>query len=98
MFDQLKKQYDCIVIDTSPIGFISDAMILDRFADVTIYVVRQDYTPKDRIRYINELYDTKRLNNLGVVVNAIKEKKWNSYDYGYTYGTYKYYKSYENDK
>ena len=90
LFEQLKKYYDCIVIDTSPIGLMSDAMILDRFADVTLFVVRQNYTPKDRIRHINELYYAKRLNNLGVVVNGIKESKWN----GYGYGTYNYYANY----
>ena len=94
LFDQLKETYDCIIIDTSPVGLISDALILDRFADVTLYVIRQNYTPKDQIKYINELYDTKRLNNLGVVVNGIKEKTWNGYSYGY--GSYKYYAKYYN--
>ena len=92
LFDQLKEIYDCIIIDTSPVGLISDALILDRFADVTLYVVRQKYTPKDQIKHINELYNTKRLNNLGVVVNGIKDKKWNGYSYGY--GSYKYYTKY----
>ena len=94
LFDHLKETYDCIIIDTSPVGLISDALILDRFADVTLYVVRQKYTPKDQIKHINELYDTKRLNNLGVVVNGIKEKTWNGYSYGY--GSYKYYAKYYN--
>jgi capsular exopolysaccharide synthesis family protein len=96
LFDQLKEIYDCIVIDTPPIGLMSDAIILDRFADVTLYVVRQNHTHKDQIKHINELYAAKRLHNLGVVVNGIKEKKWNGYDYGYSYGTYKYYEYYEN--
>jgi Mrp family chromosome partitioning ATPase len=74
---------------------MSDAMILGRFADVTLYVVRQNYTPRAGIKHINELYDTKRLKNLGVVVNGIKAKKWNGYDYGYNYnyGMYDYYEN-----
>ena len=97
LFDQLKEKYDCIVIDTSPIGLMSDAMILSRFADITLYVIRQNYTPKDRIRHINELYDAKHVNNIGVVVNGIKEKNWNGYSYGYSYNSYKHYARY-NEK
>jgi capsular exopolysaccharide synthesis family protein len=94
LFDQLKEQFDCIIIDTSPVGLISDAMILDRFSDVTLYVIRQNFTPKDRIKHINELYKSKRLKNIGVVVNGIKDKHWNGYGYSYGYGLYKYYAKY----
>lgn len=97
LFEQLRANYDFIVIDTSPIGLMSDAMIIDRFSDVTLYIVRQNHTPKDRIKHINELYRSKRLKNLGVVVNGIKEKNWNGYRYGY--GSYRYYdKYYESDE
>ena len=94
LIEQLRELYDYIVIDTSPIGLMSDAMILDRFADVTLYVVRQNYTPKNRIKYINELFDTKRLNNFGVVVNGIKDTKWDGYGYSYGYSSSKYYANY----
>ena len=92
LFKQLKERYDYIVIDTSPIGIMSDALILDRYSDVTLYVIRQNFTHLDRIKHINELFYTKRLNNLGVVVNGIKDKKWNGYGYGY--GAYQYYANY----
>ena len=98
LFDELKAAYDCIVIDTSPVGIMSDALILGRFADVTIYVIRQNYTPIDRIRQINDLFHSKRLNNLGVVVNGIKEEKWRGYGYGYGYGSYKYYDKYYSNE
>ena len=98
LFDRLKEKYDCIIVDTSPVGLMSDAMILGGFADVTLFVVRPNYTPKDRIGYINELYHYKRLNNLGVVVNGIKEEKWNGYRYGYGSYSYQYYaKDYESE-
>ena len=92
LIDQLKEKYDYIVIDTSPVGIMSDALILARFADVTLFVIRQNYTRFDRIKNINDLYNSKRLNNLGVVVNGIKDDKWNGYGYGY--GSYKYYSTY----
>jgi len=96
LIERLKTLYDYIIIDTSPVGIMSDAMILDRFADITLYVIRQNYTPVNHIKLINELYQTKRLVNLGVVVNGIKEEKWNGYgySYGYGYGSYKYYSQY----
>ena len=98
LFEQLKARYDCIVIDTPPVELVSDAMILGHFADISLYVVRHGYTPKDRIRYINRLRSDRHLNNIGVVVNGIRNDKWSGYGYGYGYGSYKYYgKYYENN-
>ena len=99
LIERLKAHYDYIIIDTSPVGIMSDALILDRYADITLYIIRQNYTPFNHIKLINEMYQTKRLINLGVVVNGIKEEKWNGYGYGYGYGSYKYYsKYYGNDE
>lgn len=86
LFEHLKAIFDCIIVDTSPVGIMSDALILDRYADVTLYVIRQNYTPLERIKQINALFFEKRMNNIGVVVNGIKEEKWNGYGYGYSYG------------
>ena len=90
LFDYLKSKYDYIVIDTPPVGLMSDAIILNNYSDVTLYVLRQNYTPKDRIRLINELYVSKQLKNLGVVVNGVKDDEWG----GYSYGSNKYYNKY----
>jgi capsular exopolysaccharide synthesis family protein len=98
LFEELKSQYDYIIIDTPPAGLVSDAIILDRHADVTVYVIRQNYTPKDRIKYINDLYETKKLKNFGIVVNGIKEEKWHGYYHYYSYGSYKYYGKYYGEE
>jgi capsular exopolysaccharide synthesis family protein len=97
LFEELRREYDYIVIDTPPIGLVSDAIILDRMADVTIYVIRQNYTPKDRIKFINDLYHAKKLKNFGLVINGIKEEKWYGY-YHRSYGSYKYYRKYYGDE
>lgn len=89
LFDELRRRYDCIIIDTPPVAVVSDALILDQQADVTLFVVRQNYTPKDRMKDINELYTSKKMKRFGVVVNGVEEEKW----YGY-YGYYYYGKSY----
>ena len=95
LFDYLKEKYDYVVIDTPPVGLMSDARIINRYTDVTLYVLRQNYTPKDRIRLINDLYVSHHLKNLGVVVNGVKEDEWD----GYNYGSDKYYDQYySNDE
>jgi len=82
LFAHLRNKYDYIIIDTPPIGLMSDAMIINEFSDITLYVIRQNFTPKDHIRQMNELYVNRRLKNMGIVVNGIKDDKWDGYGYG----------------
>ena len=95
----LRKEYDYIVLDTAPIGMVTDTLILSRVADASIYVCRADYTHKTDYQLINELQEHHRLPNLCTVVNGIdmKKKKYGYY-YGYgkygKYGQYKYYGEY----
>ncbi len=96
LMEELKRQYDYVIIDTPPIGLVSDAQFLSRYADASVFVMRQSYTPKDQIKLVNSLFKEKRLGNFGVVINGIKDDKW----YGY-YGVHKYYGHYceeENTK
>lgn len=72
--------YDYIVIDSAPVGMVSDTFALNRFANATVYVCRANYTTTRDISFINEVYDTKRLNRLSLVVNGTTAKK------GYGYG------------
>ena len=88
---ELREQYDYIVIDTAPILVVSDSFSLNRLADVNLYVVRADYTPKKNIEDATNLYKHKKLNNLFFILNATDMTK-NSYrngygkKYGYGYG------------
>lgn len=87
----LRKEYDYIVLDTAPIGMVTDTLILSRVADASIYVCRADYTHKTDYQLINELQEHHRLPNLCTVVNGIDMKK-KKYGYYYGYGKYgKYY-------
>ena len=88
MLDVLKKKYDKIVIDTAPIGLVADAYMLMRFTDVTLYMVRQDFTHKNLLHFVNELYEKERINNLYLVLNDVSSGS-GVYGYGaYGYGTY----------
>ena len=87
---EFRDKYDYIVIDTSPIGVVSDSLTLNRFADVNLYVVRADFTTKKNIADATSLYNRKKLNNLYFVLNDTDFEK-NTYrkgygKYGYGYG------------
>ena len=83
MFELLKDVYDYIIVDTAPIGVVSDTYLLNRIADNAIYVSRQDYTPKDATILINEIAAEKRLNGLGVILNGTPASTGYGYSYGY---------------
>lgn len=92
MFRNLDKAYDYIIIDTAPVGLVSDALNLTEFVDATIYVVRQRYSLKKQILFIDELYQRKQLSHMGLVLNdVVFGGKYgyygHSYGYGYGYGS-----------
>jgi len=85
LFTYLRANFDTIIIDSAPIGLVSDSKILARFADASLYVVRQRYTVKKQLALVDELYSDKILPNMGLIVNDVKIGGANSY-YGYGYG------------
>ena len=89
MIEGLKLRFDYIVIDSAPIGVVSDTYLLNRIVDNSVYVSRQGYSPKDVTELINEIYDNHKLNNLGVVLNGVDDVT--SYGNGY-YNTPEKYK------
>lgn len=87
----LKKEYDYIVLDTAPIGMVTDTQLIARVADASIYICRADYTRKNDYLLINELQEHRRLPRLCTVINGLDMKK-KKYGYYYGYGKYgKYY-------
>jgi len=85
LMTKLRDEYDFIVLDTSPLGLVSDSFSLNRFADVSLYVVRADFTPKRNIEEATKLYNHQKLNNMYFVLNASDNHK-STYRYGYGYG------------
>ncbi len=92
LFDELRQRYDYIIVDSAPVGLVSDAKVLDRQAEATIYVVRQRFTPKDRLRAVREIVSSRQLTNVAIVVNDIRLDEW--YGYYSSYGMGKYYVKY----
>ena len=81
LFAELRKRYDYIIVDTAPVALVSDTYLLDRIADMTIYVFRYKYTPSEMIDYMNQMVEQKRMHNVACVLNGVKGLKA-----GYGYG------------
>lgn len=89
----LKEQYDYIILDTAPVGAVSDTFSLNRFADISLYIVRAEYTHKQNIAEAEEIYSSGKLNQMYFILNASNIKKASyrygygkKYGYGYGYG------------
>lgn len=87
LIDELKKRYHYIILDTPPIGLVTDALILMKYSDLTVYLVRQNYTPKGSIMSTQEMFENGQLNNISILFNDVKVQKYGyGYGYGYNYG------------
>jgi len=92
LFDWLKKNFDAVIMDTAPVGMVSDALTLSKFADATLYIVRQGYTYKKQIGMVDEFYTQGKLPRMSIVLNDVKVKSgygyygYGRYGYGYGYG------------
>jgi tyrosine-protein kinase Etk/Wzc len=101
MFEWLQTNFDIVVIDTAPVGMVSDAMTLGKYADATLYLVRQEHTFKKQIILIDEFYKANKLPKVSIIVNDVKLKPgYGYYGYGrYGYGQgYGYGSYYEEEK
>ena len=88
--EELKKTYKHIIIDTPPIGLVTDGLVLMKYSDINIYVVRQNFTTKEMLNNFNETIIKNNVLNMNLIVNDISNDK-TSHGYGYGYGnTYGY--------
>jgi capsular exopolysaccharide synthesis family protein len=90
---RLKADFDVLIIDTAPVGLVSDGVLLGRFADACLYVVRHEYTFKKQLQMLDEYYRQKRLPRMCLVLNDINVQAGYGRYYGYGgygYGSYGY--------
>ena len=95
IFDILKQKYDYVIIDTAPVGLVTDTLQIARVADLTVYMCRADYTPKSSFNLINGLSADNKLPKVSIVINGIDMSK-KKYGYYYGYGKYGKYGQYGN--
>ena len=89
--ETLKKNFDYVILDTAPVGMVTDTLLIGRVADLSVYVCRADYTRKAEFTLINELAENNKLPNLCIAINGLDLQK-KKYGYYYGYGKYgKYY-------
>jgi Mrp family chromosome partitioning ATPase len=97
MFAWLKENFDVVLVDTAPVGMVGDAMTLGKFADSTLYLVRQGHTFKKQVAMIDEFYKDQKLPKVSIIMNDVKLKPgygyygYGRYGYGYGYGYGSYY-------
>ncbi|QYH38026.1 polysaccharide biosynthesis tyrosine autokinase [Algoriphagus sp. NBT04N3] len=89
--DYLDQNFDVIIFDTPPMGLVSETIDLMRLFDINLYVVRQNYTNKDHLVMINDLFNNKQVKNVYGVFNGIINSGYHYEGYNYGYGnTYLY--------
>ena len=89
--ETLKKNFDYVILDTAPVGMVTDTLLIGRVTDLSVYVCRADYTHKNEYTLINELAENNKLPSLCTVINGLDLKR-RKYGYYYGYGKYgKYY-------
>ncbi|WP_454803208.1 GumC family protein [Mucilaginibacter phyllosphaerae] len=90
LIKELRERFDYVIIDTAPVGQVSDALIIEEFADITCYVMRQNYTFKSQLNIVNDLQKYHKVKQLYLVINDIEINTNSITGYGYGYGNYNY--------
>ena len=85
LINTLKQTYTTIILDSPPLGYVSEYIILMKYTDANIYVVRSDYTHRNSLSKINKLYERKKISNVSILLNDVKTSKRTGYGYGYEY-------------
>lgn len=90
LIEQLKNRFDYVLIDSPPIGLVTDALLIGQLVDVSIYVVRQSYSKTAHLSIIEDIYTNNKMKKPTVVFNGINRKigsyGYGNYGYGYGYG------------
>ena len=81
---QARNQFDTVIIDTPPVGIVTDALLLSQLANVTLFVVRQRYTTRGSVQLLDEIYRKGEMSNVAILVNDISASGY--YGYGLRYG------------
>lgn len=84
LFNELKKRYEYVIIDTAPIGIISDTKTLMQYSDLNLIIIREDYAKKEFITTLEDMIQKHNFKNIGLILNASKAKG-GEYGYGYSY-------------
>ena len=82
-FEELRDNFDIVIIDSAPIAMVSDTFSLAKFGDATLFVTRANYTKRNLVKYFNEVVARKQFHNAAVVLNDSNPRLSAGYGYGY---------------
>ena len=85
LFNEVKNEFDYIIVDCPPVGLVTDALLLSKYVDTVLYVVRQRYTYKKQVNLIQGLANDRRFKKINVIFNDIKLIPGYGHRYGYKY-------------
>ncbi len=89
LFIELRSKYDYIIVDSPPVGLVSDGLMIGEYADTVLFIIRQRFTYKKQFEFINELVSTNKLRDVGIIFNDVKRGgKVGYYGHGKSYGKY----------
>ena len=86
LIEEVKPEYEYIILDTAPLMLVTDTFLFADMADATVYVTRSNYTEKPLIEFANNAVQNKKINNVAFVINDVKKDYFsygNKYGYGY---------------
>lgn len=83
LLDSLKKEYDYIILDTPPVGLVTDGIIAMKLSDITIYIFRANYSKKDFLFNLQRIININKFSNITTLLNALPNREDRGYGYGY---------------
>ena len=86
LIERGKELYDYVIIDTPPLGVVSDALLIMPYSDVNLYIVRQGYSKLEFLKSLDELYEEGKFKNLSIILNDSDFSRTYGYGYGHNYG------------
>ncbi|MEM6641864.1 MAG: polysaccharide biosynthesis tyrosine autokinase [Bacteroidota bacterium] len=93
LLEKLKAQFDIVILDTPPVGLVTDGRIVMKKSDIQLYIVRADYSKRSFASVMNDLHASKQYKNMATILNSIDNTPMYGYGYGYGYGYYEEEKS-----
>jgi capsular exopolysaccharide synthesis family protein len=94
LLNELKKEYDYVIVDTAPMLLVTDTSLVTHLADVVLYIIRANFTQKKLLNFVDSVRKLNTKNNISIILNNVGQNKGYGYRYSYNYG-YGY--GYEND-
>ena len=95
LMEEVRARFEVVIMDTAPVGLVSDALNLGKYADCTLYIVRQGHTFRRQLQLIEDFYTQKKLPKISIILNDVKAEGSYYGSYGY-YGGYGYYGNYKS--